>query len=34
LLDVFYPFGMKKSVFDVYYPPFSWPSFYQTWLAQ
>ena len=34
LLDVFYPFGMKKSVFGVYYPPFSWPSFYQTWLAQ
>lgn len=34
LVDVFYPFGMKKTVSDIHYPPFAWPNFYQTWFAQ
>lgn len=29
ILDVFYPFAMRNEVSGVYYPPFSWPSFYQ-----
>lgn len=32
ILDVFYPFAMRNEVSGVYYPPFSWPSFYQVQL--
>jgi peptide/nickel transport system substrate-binding protein len=33
VVDVYYPYAMRKEVADVYYPPFSWPSFYQAWIA-
>jgi peptide/nickel transport system substrate-binding protein len=33
LIDVFYPFAMRNEVNDVFYPAFSWPSFYQVWIT-
>lgn len=33
LVDVFYPFAMRNEVNDVFYPAFSWPSFYQVWIS-
>lgn len=29
ILDVFYSFAMRQGVSGIYYPAFSWPSFYQ-----
>ena len=32
LIDVFYPFAVRNEVNDIFYPAFSWPSFYQVWI--